>query len=105
MSSVPREYNKIALLNDFTSLGVIGALLGGFALSTLESGELLQSTRTSVMWTGVLMYFAVHCCTFSAISSWWLYRHINYLSEEEAVRWKLERRLIAKVPMVSFVMG
>jgi len=75
---------KEILLNELTQVGVIGALLGGFALETI-SPEALSSVYAAEMYSSFLMYFSVHLNTFSALSSWWLYRLVNQLDSDPSL--------------------
>ena len=68
---------KETVLNDVTNTGVMAALIGGFALSCLQSTDFRldehdHSTLDEIIY--VLLVFAVHACTCSALTSAFLYR-------------------------------
>jgi hypothetical protein len=104
MAGKRRDRSRAVLMSEFSNVGTIGALLGGFALESLSS-ESLGSINRLEMASALCMYLAVHMCTFSAISSWWLYRHVNLLTQKEALAWGRQRRWMVMVPTESFAMG
>lgn len=91
------------LLNDFTNTGIVGALIGGFALSDFSS---ITDVSTGVASTRcVLMFLAVHLSTASAVSASLCYRAVNALDEDQAVAWSLERAKLRMVVFANFCIG
>ena len=100
------------LLNDLANTGVIAALIGGFALGALDTDALGAdaSGSTDEMMRaakGLLMYMAVHLCTFAAIASAFLYRKFNACSEAwaEAQGSIGQVYIIRQLPFYAFSVG
>lgn len=90
-SSKPEEMvlDRDRLMNDFTNTGVMAALVGGFALGEFaedRGDDLIAGIRT------VLMFIAVHACTYAAICSALFYRAVNLLSDQGAEEWGRDTR-------------
>ena len=102
------------LMNDIMNTGMMGALLGGFALGTVQSGgpcssepddDPTDACESIELWIYMTGFIAVHACTCSAITSCLLYRIANALKEDEVAAWKTDHRYILAMPMVKFAMG
>lgn len=103
-SSKPEEMvlDRDRLMNDFTNTGVMAALVGGFALGEFaedRGDDLIAGIRT------VLMFIAVHACTYAAICSALFYRAVNLLSDQGAEEWGRRHSTLAQFPILSFAMG
>lgn len=90
--------SKVVVLNDVTNTGVMAALIGGFALSCLQSTDFRlnedeYSTVDEIIY--LLLVFAVHACTCSALTSALLYREAN-LKEDGATiaRWATKYKIL-----------
>lgn len=107
-SSVPpAKFSKEVVLNDVTNSGVISALVGGFALSNVQNLDLSHTESDLHEVNYILLYFAVHSCTCSALTSAILYRTLNLMSEDAVAVWcerRISQRILA-MPMIKFVLG
>jgi len=97
--------DKTMVLNDITNSGVMSALVGGFALSSVQSGTFYHEESMMDNVAYVLLILAVHACTCSALTSALLYRTVNMMSEEEVPAWSLSNWLLLIMPMAKFGMG
>ena len=91
------------LLNDILNTGVMGALIGGFALSNVQ-----QTYDMGIpLDVGIYMcsFVAVHACTCSAVCAALLYRVANALSDSETPRWAMKNATLLKMPMMKFGFG
>jgi len=98
------------LSNDQLNTGVTAALIGGFALSNLNGGGLVDADDTSGLGTlGIVIYvlscLSVHACTCSALTSALLYRVINQLEDEGVGLWANRHPILLKLPLMKFGMG
>jgi hypothetical protein len=92
------------LMNDMVNTGVMGALVGGFALGNLTSHELSTDVALdNVIY--IMNVMAVHACTCSALTSAFVYRHINYLDEKEACELAKTWSFLMMLPIGKFAMG
>eukprot|EP01043_Picozoa_sp_COSAG02_P055029 COSAG02_NODE_6321_length_3652_cov_2.413453_2_plen_212_part_00 len=91
------------LLNDILNTGVMGALIGGFALSNVQQKYDMGVTLD----LGIYMcsFVAVHACTCSAVCAALLYRVANALSDRETPRWAAKNAALLKLPMMKFAFG
>eukprot|EP00931_Biecheleriopsis_adriatica_P008084 TRINITY_DN109315_c0_g1_i1.p1 TRINITY_DN109315_c0_g1~~TRINITY_DN109315_c0_g1_i1.p1 ORF type:complete len:183 (+),score=14.70 TRINITY_DN109315_c0_g1_i1:28-549(+) len=88
------------LLNEFTNLGVVCALLGGFALEVFTNIDKSDAKTTlGGILTG-LMFFAVHLNTMAAICAGVSYRAVNLLQEHEAVEWSKRNRHLQSIVVI-----
>ena len=103
----PPPHSKEVVLNDVTNTGVMSALIGGFALSNVQSYEFNHKQNSIHSFTYVLLIFAVHACTCSALTSAILYRTINRKSESAVPAWCARgyNWMILLMPMAKFGMG
>ena len=103
-AGAPRK-SKTSVMNDVTNTGVMAALVGGFALSNLQAGDFdfELSLYDNVIY--VLLVFAVHACTCSALTSAFVYRTVNYLPESEVPAWADSQWMILMMPIAKFAMG
>eukprot|EP01052_Picozoa_sp_SAG31_P029243 SAG31_NODE_2891_length_4944_cov_2.014035_2_plen_139_part_00 len=91
------------LCNDIVNTGVMAALIGGFALSSLQQDfDMSQGIDVAIYMFSVI---GVHACTCSAITSAVLYREANLMPEEQAPAWAASHPILLKMPMVKFGMG
>jgi len=85
------------ILNDLGNTGVAAALIGGFALESVD------------VTLGVPVYMcsllAVHGCTCAALISALCYRTINMMGEEDAVAWAAKKQWILQMPLMKFGLG
>ena len=91
------------LLNDILNTGVMGALIGGFALSNMQ-----QTYDMGVaLDVGIYMcsFVAVHACTCSAVCAALLYRVANALSDSDTTGWAMKNAALLKLPMMKFAFG
>ena len=91
------------LLNDLVNTGVTAALVGGFALESIESPDETAGTITYAIY--FLSYTAVHSCTCSALTSALLYRQANLLREDDVASWANARKVMLTLPIVKFGFG
>ena len=96
------------LLNDLTNTGVIGALIGGFALGALpllkddatNHDSLIEQSRQCAM------TLSVHLCTFAAICSALMYRKANMLADDHtAADFAAKLGFIQHLPFMSLRAG
>jgi hypothetical protein len=88
------------LLNDLSNTGVATALVGGFALGSLDID------RGAIVYMLALM--AVHLCTCSALTSALCFRTINMMSDQDAVVWAKKKKCpigILQIPLLKFGAG
>jgi len=91
------------LCNDILNTGVMGALIGGFALGNLASGADTNSSLDIAIY--LASFLGVHACTCSCVTSALLYRVANALQDEEAPRWAARNKTLLSMPMAKFGMG
>ena len=104
LSDGTKGKSKETVLNDVTNTGVMAALVGGFALSSVQSGSFdHEVTFDNVAY--LLLILGVHACTCSALTSALLYRHINAMSEAEVPPWSIANWIMLLMPMGKFGMG
>lgn len=101
------ELSKEIVLNDVTNTGVMSALVGGFALSSLLSGGFDFENSMADTVSYLLFVLSVHACTCSALTSALVYRVVNKLTEDGAARWaqKFRNQMLLMMPMMKFGMG
>ena len=108
VAAAPPDRERLS--NDQLNTGVTAALIGGFALSNLQSGGLADASDTSALGTlGVVVYvlscLSVHACTCSALTSALLYRVINQLEDDGVAIWAGRHRILLTLPLMKFGMG
>jgi len=97
MAPVDRE----RICNDSLNTTVIAALVGGFALGSLQE----PGSRSLDRWVYLSSYVAVHACTCSALMSAFIYAAVNRM-EDAAVRpWADRMGFLLGVPMMKFIVG
>lgn len=97
MAPVDRE----RLCNDSLNTSVIAALVGGFALGSLQE----PGSHSLDRWVYLSAYVAVHACTCSALTSAFIYAAANRM-EDAAVRpWADRVGFWLRVPMMKFIAG
>ena len=82
----------------------MGALIGGFALGNLTSHNLDKELFYDNM-IYLLNVIAVHAGTCSALTSAFVYRHVNYMGEDGAVDFSKKWGILTKLPMAKFAIG
>lgn len=96
------------LSNDMINTGVSAALIGGFALSNLQS---LTIDKDDANWLPTVVYclscFAVHACTCSALTSAILYGRVNFLDDSSIETWGARslNKMVLSMPLIKFSMG
>jgi hypothetical protein len=85
------------LENDVTNVGVAAALIGGFALESLDA-----SLGTFIY---LLAVMAVHMCTCAALCSALIYRVVNKLSDDDIIPWVNRHKLLLHLPISKFAVG
>lgn len=93
------------LCNDLTNTSVISALVGGFALSSLQMFSEHENKPTLDLIIYVLTVFSVHACTCATLTSAVLYRVVNALDDDRLVEWAKEKRWLLLLPIMKFGMG
>jgi len=101
----PTVKNKETVLLDVTNSGVMAALIGGFALTNLQSHhfEFETSDLDNVIY--LLLVFAVHSCTCAALTSALLYRNIIFKPEAAVPAWASKNWMLLIMPIAKFGMG
>lgn len=97
------QMDRERLLNDLLNTGVMAALVGGFALSNLESGVSRPGWEGYAIY--VASYTAVHASTCSALTSALLYREANLVNEDNVEAWSRDNRKLMLMPGMKFFMG
>lgn len=97
--------SKTTVLNDITNTGVMAALVGGFALSSVQSGSFDHEGSDMDNVAYLMLIFAVHACTCSALTSALIYRSVNIKSDSEVPPWSIANWMILMMPMGKFGMG
>jgi hypothetical protein len=85
------------ILNDLGNTGVAAALIGGFALGSLDLSNGLPVYMCSLL--------SVHGCTCAALISALCYRTINMMNEDDAVAWATKKQWILQMPLMKFGIG
>ena len=81
-------------------------LLGGFALSTLTSGDNILTTNETVPTIAMLLfYLSVHACTCSAVACFWIYRKVAAMNDGQAMLWASKRKKTLAAPAAAFAIG
>ena len=98
---------KEVVLNDVTNTGVMAALVGGFALSCVQAGHYDHANSNVDNISYLLLIFAVHACTCSALTSALLYRTVNSMPESDVPPWAATTPawMMLLMPMAKFGMG
>lgn len=105
-SNTGSDLDRERALNDCTNTGVMAALVGGFALGSIQSAQEFYDFSTDNQFiVYILSVVAVHACTCSAITSALLYREINFLEPEEVAVWTSQNAMMMMMPMMKFAMG
>ena len=91
------------LLNDILNTGVMGALIGGFALSNVQQSYDMDKALDIAIY--MCSFVAVHACTCSAVCAALLYRVANALPESDTPRWAAKNAMMLKMPMMKFGFG
>jgi hypothetical protein len=97
--------DKEQVLNDITNTGVMAALIGGFALSNMQANDFLHEESMLDTATYLLLTFAVHACTCSALTSAVLYREVNMMAQPAVRAWADTNWMLLLMPMGKFGMG
>ena len=86
---------------DILNTAVMGALVGGFALSNM------QSTGEGILENCIYLCscLAVHACTCSCLTSALLYRVAVLMHDDAVPAWASKHQLLLKLPLVKFGMG
>lgn len=89
--------------NDLLNTCVMAALIGGFALESMEPLE--ESYLDLPIY--LLAIISVHSSTCSALTSAFLYRKVNEMGDAECLDWgsKKMNQLLLKAPLMKFVVG
>lgn len=97
--------NKGSMLNDLMNTGVMAAVIGGFALSNLQSFPKDATTIDVVIY--MINVVAVHMNTCSSLCSALLYMCVNNLVEEKVEAWKqkIPWKILLLFPTPKFVIG
>jgi cytochrome bd-type quinol oxidase subunit 2 len=95
--------SKEIVTNDIANTGTVAALVGGFALSTMQGGHAydLEESYTD-NFSYLLLVFAVHACTCSALTSCILYRHINFMPDSAVPEWSSRNYMLLVMPFAKF---
>jgi len=93
------------LCNDILNTGVMGALIGGFALGNLSGFDHSADHSSLDIAIYLASFIGVHACTCSCITSALLYRVANAIRDEEAPQWAAKNKLLLTMPMAKFGMG
>jgi len=101
LGTVDRE----RLCNDLTNTSVISALVGGFALSSLQMFSEHHNKPNLDLTIYILTVFSVHACTCATLTSAILYRVVNALDDNRLVDWARGKRWLLTLPIVKFGMG
>mmetsp|Transcript_21527 Transcript_21527/g.54240 ORF Transcript_21527/g.54240 Transcript_21527/m.54240 type:complete len:215 (-) Transcript_21527:477-1121(-) len=102
----PRLREKIC--NDVLNTSVMAAIVGGFALSNMQqtSEPFPADVKALQLAIYVCSFLAVHACTCSALTSAFVYRHVNNMADEERLaRWVNKYEKIVMLPLAKFGMG
>lgn len=100
MAPVDRE----RLCNDLMNTSVMAALIGGFALGSLEApGEGGATFIDNTIY--LLAYITVHACTCSALTSAFVYAAVNKMEDDVVTNWAKKQKFLLQLPMIKFVMG
>eukprot|EP00927_Polykrikos_kofoidii_P078421 TRINITY_DN75243_c0_g1_i1.p1 TRINITY_DN75243_c0_g1~~TRINITY_DN75243_c0_g1_i1.p1 ORF type:complete len:191 (+),score=18.14 TRINITY_DN75243_c0_g1_i1:65-637(+) len=97
------ELDRERLCNDLLNTSVVAALIGGFALATLQLGK--PGGNFLDLSVYMLNVFAVHTCTCSCLTSVFLYQKANGLHDDHVTAWACDKRWLLSLPMVKFVAG
>ena len=100
---LPVGMDRERLCNDILNTGVMGALIGGFALSNLQAEYDTNSTMDVAIY--LMSFIGVHACTCSCVTSALLYRVANALQDDEAVAWAAGHTFLLSLPMWKFGLG
>lgn len=98
VSVVDRE----RLCCDILNTSVMGALVGGFALSNMQS-DIGETLLENVIY--LCSCLAVHACTCSCLVSALLYRVAVLMNEDDVPTWVQEHKILLKLPLIKFGMG
>ena len=97
--------SKEIVLNDITNTGVMAALIGGFALGNVQNGDFNVNESVVDTIDYLLLIFAVHSCTCSALTSAILYRVVNAKGDDAVPPWAARNHILLLAPMAKFGMG
>eukprot|EP00601_Ochromonadales_sp_CCMP2298_P000688 CAMPEP_0173178528 /NCGR_PEP_ID=MMETSP1141-20130122/5591_1 /TAXON_ID=483371 /ORGANISM="non described non described, Strain CCMP2298" /LENGTH=190 /DNA_ID=CAMNT_0014101039 /DNA_START=111 /DNA_END=680 /DNA_ORIENTATION=- len=95
---------KLALLNDFTNIATIAALVSGFALGTTDRDAFATNDTLEIV-AALLFYSSAHASAYAALASAWLYRLVNAKDDIEALQWASARPFTIQSPAMSFTFG
>jgi len=97
---------KEMVLAQMSNIATIAALIGGFALSTLTSGDNILTTNETVPTIAMLLfYLSVHACTCSAVACFWIYRKVAAMDADQAMSWAQKRPKTLAAPAAAFAVG
>mmetsp|Transcript_5140 Transcript_5140/g.8814 ORF Transcript_5140/g.8814 Transcript_5140/m.8814 type:complete len:214 (-) Transcript_5140:313-954(-) len=89
--------------NDLMNTSVMAALIGGFALDSMEPPD-EDPLDESIYLLAIL---SVHLSTCSALTSAFIYRKVNEMDDGECIKWvsKKSNQILLKAPLIKFVAG
>eukprot|EP01052_Picozoa_sp_SAG31_P036656 SAG31_NODE_4609_length_3098_cov_2.056019_5_plen_158_part_00 len=97
---------RVVLSNDVLNTGVTAALIGGFALGSLQEGIDPAEDTVLARATYLLSLVAVHACTCSCLSSAFLYYVANVMEDNESVAvWASRHPILLRIPILKFAAG
>lgn len=103
LMSLVAPMNRERLCNDVLNTSVMAALIGGFALGSLQApGDNASSIDIAIY---MLSYATVHACTCSALTSAFIYAAVNKMEESVVHAWAKKQKMLLMMPMMKFVMG
>jgi len=97
------ELDRDRMSNELMNLGVMAALIGGFAMGALGDDDV--QNESVAMGVYFLRVLAVHACTCSALIGAFLYQKVNGLHDDDVTTWALQSKRIMLIPLVFFAMG
>ena len=98
------EAERERIKNDVANTSVMAALVGGFALSSLQRDFNFETRDLDAM-IYVCCCLATHACTCSALTSAFVYRSVNNLPAPALLKWTRKYQFIIRLPLMKFVCG
>ena len=96
------EIDRERLCCDILNTAVMGALVGGFALSNMtSSGD--GNTLDNLIY--LFSCLSVHACTCSCLTSALLYRTAVRMRDDAVAAWAAAHKLLLMLPLAKFGMG
>eukprot|EP00622_Pseudochattonella_farcimen_P005025 FR740556.1.p1 GENE.FR740556.1~~FR740556.1.p1 ORF type:complete len:216 (+),score=25.48 FR740556.1:41-649(+) len=119
MQALMAPVSRDRLCNDLMNTSVMAALIGGFALNSLEApggstaaddgaaDDQVFSSQTSQMdqYIYICAYISVHACTCSALTSAFIYATVNNMEDHSVHPWSEKCKLLLMLPMMKFIAG